>query len=595
MYQSLILPNLSFLFLSIFVERGQADCLKDVAGNGVKVWCPTVACGSPDPPNNEGVTFIAVQNSGPGDKLKRELWDPLLLDNSTWPPPEYTYQVSPYYKLGAVLRECSGSIVTSYDTIHANLNGRGQTFVSQRNASCKESGCTNAPIKLASGLGEIVTILKEDIKFSWGVMHIADKLFTTPLKLSATLNITSPATFKKLFNAFIAYDNIPSTTFFIPSDTALSKSCSYTLAPGEARTLMNAQSVKDFVAYSPSLVDGAFFKAGNGEDITITVKEDGTKYANNIKIVQQDIIVENGVVHMVDGLFSSPSTSCAGPPVSKAITVISTIYQQSTVQQPGLTIYQPGSTVTTTSTATLVPTTCVPEVPGSSCPAPSTVRTTILPTGCLSQGPGSSCTNPVTSTSTIFPATCASQVSGSSCTPVVITLPPTGCSTLNAYCPSVSSCLPGMLSTSTTTTTITGPPGPTIFPSCPSGTTCSPATPCNPGTTTSISTSIVPGPPGPTSYITLSICPLISQPPSTSYSREDCDEFGKPYGPNNPRPGLPNSAICNAMGGCGGSTPTAPATPTVNPTTPIAATPVPGGSPGGGYGHPPSGNWGNGP
>jgi uncharacterized surface protein with fasciclin (FAS1) repeats len=65
---------------------------------------------------------------------------------------------------------------------------------------------------------------------------------------------------------------------------------------------MNAQSVRDFVAYSPSLVDGAFFKAGNGEDITITVKADGTKYANGIKIVRQDIIVENGVVHIVDGV-----------------------------------------------------------------------------------------------------------------------------------------------------------------------------------------------------------------------------------------------------------------------------------------------------
>lgn len=95
---------------------------------------------------------------------------------------------------------------------------------------------------------------------------------------------------------------MPSSTFFIPSDTALSKSCSYTLAPGEARTLMKAQSVRDFVAYSPNLVDGAFFKSGNGEDITITVKEDGTKFANGIKIVHQDIIVENGVVHIIDGV-----------------------------------------------------------------------------------------------------------------------------------------------------------------------------------------------------------------------------------------------------------------------------------------------------
>lgn len=120
--------------------------------------------------------------------------------------------------------------------------------------------------------------------------------------MSTTLRGVAPAAFNKLINGFRAYDNVPSSTFFIPSDAALAKSCSYTLVPGQARSLINAQLVKGFVAYSPALVDGAFFKSGNGEDITITVKADGTKYANNIKIVQQDIIVENGVVHIIDGV-----------------------------------------------------------------------------------------------------------------------------------------------------------------------------------------------------------------------------------------------------------------------------------------------------
>lgn len=60
--------------------------------------------------------------------------------------------------------------------------------------------------------------------------------------------------------------------------------------------------VHNYVAYSPSLVDGAFFKAANGEDITITVDRNGTKFANGVKIVQQDVIVENGVVHIIDGV-----------------------------------------------------------------------------------------------------------------------------------------------------------------------------------------------------------------------------------------------------------------------------------------------------
>lgn len=404
-------------------------------------------------------------------------------------------------------------------------------------------------------------------------------MLTTPVKLSTTLRRVAPAAFNTLINGFRAYDNVPSSTFFIPSDAALSKSCSSTLAAGQARSLINAQSVKGVVAYSPALVDGAFFKAGNGEDITITVKDDGTKFANGIRILHQDVIIENGVVHIIDGvsetagpkviyskantnpqLFSAPETSCAGPPASKTVTVISTIYQQSTtVYQSGPTIYQSGPTITHATNCLPAPPTT--NCPGSCppftttilqgqgiCPAPTTITATLTPTACVFQGPGSSCTTSVITTTTISPTACAFQVPGSSCAPVTIrtTITPPSCA-----------------ATSITTTTVTGPLGPTIYQptSCPSTRPCTPSTsiftttlPRQPGTITTVPITVT----APTSYITLSICPPIVQKPSISYLPEDCDEFGKPYGPNNPRPNWPNSAICSAMGGCGGPTPAVP-------------------------------------
>jgi len=84
---------------------------------------------------------------------------------------EYPYQISPYFKPAAVLRACTGSIVTTYDTEDANLNGRGQTVVSQRQ-SCNSTG----PIELFSGLGNSVQVVEEDIFFDGWVIHITSGL-----------------------------------------------------------------------------------------------------------------------------------------------------------------------------------------------------------------------------------------------------------------------------------------------------------------------------------------------------------------------------------------------------------------------------------
>jgi hypothetical protein len=167
MHSSVFLPNLYFLIFSLFGYLGHADnCPSDAAGSELAEWCKELACSSPTPADNStGTTVIAVNK----DKTKRSVWD-----NSSWIPSDYQYQVSPYYKPAAVLRACSGSVVTTYDTVHANLNGRGQSFVSQRNLSgpC----CANSdPIRLFSGRGDNVTIIKEDIFFPGGVIHIADK------------------------------------------------------------------------------------------------------------------------------------------------------------------------------------------------------------------------------------------------------------------------------------------------------------------------------------------------------------------------------------------------------------------------------------
>lgn len=160
-----LLPSFFFLFQC---SSGQAGCEKvdQEAGSGMANWFNGVC---PDSGQNSGqATYIIPQDDTKASK--RSIWN-----NNSWIPPEFRYQVSPYLKTAATLRACSGSAVTTYDTENANLYGRGQNFVSQRNPdhSCCDTD-SKEPIRLFSGFGRSVTVIEEDIFFPGGVIHITD-------------------------------------------------------------------------------------------------------------------------------------------------------------------------------------------------------------------------------------------------------------------------------------------------------------------------------------------------------------------------------------------------------------------------------------
>jgi hypothetical protein len=177
MYHSILVPHLYLISILVLISPTHADYCTSHNWTDIKTVNGTWAC---EGLSRDGhVTIFAAQNddndstpsgSDNGTLSKRDIWD-----NSSWIPAGYSYQVSPYYKPASVLRECSGSIVTTYDTTDANLNGRGQTVVSQRNQL--ESSCgngTQGAITLYSGLGKSVKIIHEDIFFPGGVIHITD-------------------------------------------------------------------------------------------------------------------------------------------------------------------------------------------------------------------------------------------------------------------------------------------------------------------------------------------------------------------------------------------------------------------------------------
>lgn len=57
--------------------------------------------------------------------------------------------------------------------------------------------------------------------------------------------------------------------------------------------------VEGTVAYSSMLEDGANLTTLGGENVTISI-EDGNVFVNSAQVTMPDVLVSNGVVHVID-------------------------------------------------------------------------------------------------------------------------------------------------------------------------------------------------------------------------------------------------------------------------------------------------------
>lgn len=68
----------------------------------------------------------------------------------------------------------------------------------------------------------------------------------------------------------------------------------------EAESLFKYHVVQGQVVYSSDFETGLQLQTLQGTNLTITVEDDGTKYANGAKILATDYLVSNGVLHTLE-------------------------------------------------------------------------------------------------------------------------------------------------------------------------------------------------------------------------------------------------------------------------------------------------------
>ncbi|CZR66342.1 uncharacterized protein PAC_16243 [Phialocephala subalpina] len=167
-----------------------------------------------------------------------------------------------------------------------------------------------------SALGARSAIVQSDLAFTsssgGGVVQVIDKILIPPFNLTYTLQAFNLTSFEGATYAAQSIDDFfytPNVTMFVPANSAFQ-------ALGPAISLMNSTklaTVLDYhlidgaVLYSTYLTDGAKLTTKQGLNVTITHSNNNV-YINSAKLITSDILIMNGVLHVIDNVLNFQSS-----------------------------------------------------------------------------------------------------------------------------------------------------------------------------------------------------------------------------------------------------------------------------------------------
>lgn len=195
---------------------------------------------------------------------------------------------------------------------YANVTG-GQRVEARLNGST---------VDIYSGLLSRSTVTTANVNFTGGVIHIIDHVLTIPQSDSATAvaaNLTSLAGALTQASLVNTVNSLKDVTIFAPSNAAFAAigSALGNLTTAQLTSILTYHVVSGTVGYSTGLTNTTLTTV-NGETLKITI-ENGAVYVNSARVVTPDVLVANGVVHVIDGVLNPNNTAAAPNPSTTSV------------------------------------------------------------------------------------------------------------------------------------------------------------------------------------------------------------------------------------------------------------------------------------
>ncbi|XDG02620.1 hypothetical protein ABKA04_002235 [Annulohypoxylon sp. FPYF3050] len=196
--------------------------------------------------------------------------------------------------------------------IHTALEN--STYTNVTGGQVIEAKLVDNNVTFFTALKQNASIVTPNVNFTGGTIHIIDSLLHIPQNISDTLtnsNLTAAEGAimqANLTDTIIGDHNV---TIFAPNNDAFEAIGSIigNLSSDDLTSIVGYHVINGSVNYSTNLRNSTA-NAINGVKLTVTV-ENGTIWVNSAKVTVPDILIGNGVVHVIDGVLNPNNTSAA--------------------------------------------------------------------------------------------------------------------------------------------------------------------------------------------------------------------------------------------------------------------------------------------
>lgn len=203
-----------------------------------------------------------------------------------------------------------------------SLNRDGAvTFISGNMAQSNIESSVRHPVQFRTGRDYPPWADKQfstqDFSYVNGILHIIDSVLTIPGSLSDTLieaDLTAALGAVRRAGVEDSLNAASDMTIFAPNNAAFDAIGSLVagMTSQQLTTVLNYHVIQGQVLYSDLLAAGTQLTAeGRGLDFTI---EGESVFVNSARVVQSDLLVSNGVVHVVDACVSHAPYFFFSPP-----------------------------------------------------------------------------------------------------------------------------------------------------------------------------------------------------------------------------------------------------------------------------------------
>lgn len=179
-----------------------------------------------------------------------------------------------------------------------------------------EASLTNGSnVTFWSALKQNSTVSQANLNFTGGTLHIIDTVLSIPGDLNSTLvaaNLTSAdGALKKAGSDLTSkLAGLHNVTVFVPSNSAFSdiSNIASNWTSSQVADILDYHIIDGTVDYSILFKNNTQAATLGGGNVTFTV-DNGTIFVDSARIIEKDVLLSNGVLHVIDGYVHSLSDS----------------------------------------------------------------------------------------------------------------------------------------------------------------------------------------------------------------------------------------------------------------------------------------------